>query len=99
MTKWSDYLPWGICGAAVLYLVACMYQPSYGPEEFQLDKFAALPVIGNGRVKPLDSEARISLMIISGKQTFKDLDGRTQPAIKWLLAWALEQKPAVPKGE
>jgi ABC-type transport system involved in cytochrome c biogenesis permease subunit len=47
--------------------------------------FAHLPVVADGRMKPLDTVARTSLMIISDKQTFKDEKDNTQPAIQWLI--------------
>ena len=53
--------------------------------EFQVDAFATLPIIYQGRVKPFDTLALNSLRIISEKAAFKDLDGKTQPAQKWLL--------------
>ena len=52
---------------------------------FDLDNYAALPVQDGGRFKPMDTVARISLMLISGKQTFLDEKGNRQPAIRWLL--------------
>jgi ABC-type transport system involved in cytochrome c biogenesis permease subunit len=60
--------------------------------EFNLQDFATLPVVDRGRAKPLDTLARTSLMIISGKQTFVEEEPgtvaptqTTRPAIKWLL--------------
>ena len=54
-------------------------------DEFQVNAFAALPIIYQGRVKPYDTLALNSLRIISEKATFKDLQGKAQPAQKWLL--------------
>ncbi len=34
-----------------------------------MQKFGRLPVLLNGRIKPLDTVARNSLLIIHGKQT------------------------------
>ena len=53
--------------------------------QMNLYKFGELPVLYQGRAKPIDTLARNSLRIVSGKQTFKDADGKTQPAIKWFL--------------
>ena len=51
-----------------------------------------LPVVVDGRVKPLDTYARNMLRILSGNETFKleyEEDGktktRTEPAIRWLM--------------
>lgn len=46
--------------------------------------FAALPVLHNGRVKPVDTVARSSLLMFSGKQTVKTEEKRLS-ATEWLL--------------
>ncbi len=43
------------------------------------DAFKSIPVLDNGRVKPLDTFARSTLLQFSGKQTFQK-----KPAIEWL---------------
>ena len=44
-------------------------------------QFGRLPVLQDGRVKPIDTVARTTLMIISGRgEEFTDLDGQKQPA-------------------
>src|SRR5205814_1482598 len=48
-----------------------------------MDAFAHLPISYEGRVMPLDSLARNSLRIISGKATFKDGE-HSREAIDWL---------------
>ena len=53
--------------------------------KIQLYEFGKLPVVYQGRVKPLDTLARNSLSIISNKQTFADEEETKQPAIRWLL--------------
>ncbi|MHB1035048.1 MAG: cytochrome c biogenesis protein [Pirellulales bacterium] len=54
-------------------------------DEMQWEQFGTLPVMDEGRIKPLDTLARTSLRIISGRETFVDDEGNTQPAIRWLL--------------
>src|SRR5262249_3142266 len=46
--------------------------------------FAGLPVLEGGPVKPMDSLARNSLLMIRGQQSFQHL-GRTVSADEWLL--------------
>jgi ABC-type transport system involved in cytochrome c biogenesis permease subunit len=53
--------------------------------DFHLQEFGRLPVLDHGRVKPIDTLARVSLMILSGRQEYKDADGEAQPATRWLL--------------
>ena len=42
-----------------------------------------LPVLHEGRIKPLDTVARNTLLLLRGKQSFRH-DGRTISAIEWL---------------
>ena len=75
-------VPIGIVLAAVLYLVL-QAMPTQDADEYDFGTFGAIPVSADGRVKPLDTVARTSLALLSGKQSF-ELDGRPQPAIRWL---------------
>ncbi len=65
--------------------------PNVKPDEFDYAAFGQLPIVDGGRVKPIDTYARNTLRIISGKETFKLEDKAdpkqttTQPAIHWLL--------------
>ncbi|HXY60713.1 MAG TPA: cytochrome c biogenesis protein CcsA [Chthoniobacterales bacterium] len=58
--------------------------PKIAPNEFDLSKFGRIPVLVGGRVKPLDTVARNSLLIIHGKQELRLEDGRNLSAIQWL---------------
>ena len=51
----------------------------------RLDRFAQIPIVYQGRVKPIDTLARNSLRIVSNRQTYRDDQGKKQPAIRWLL--------------
>ncbi len=83
--KWSRCIPGTIVGMAVLCLLLSMTAPRSAEGELSLDDFASIPVYSEGRLKPIDTVAKANLMIISKRQTFKDLDDRSQPAIRWLL--------------
>jgi ABC-type transport system involved in cytochrome c biogenesis permease subunit len=85
MKHLERFAPWYVLGLAVVYLIAMMVPPAPSANKMRLEEFAALPVLDNGRVKPFDTLARNSLMIISGKQTYVDEKDHRQPAIKWLL--------------
>ena len=67
------------------WLVGKAIPPFASNAAFDLYEFGKLPVIDHGRVKPVDSLARTSLQILSGKQTYLDSSGDRQPAIRWLL--------------
>ncbi|HYV36176.1 MAG TPA: cytochrome c biogenesis protein CcsA [Gemmataceae bacterium] len=77
--------PGVVVGLACVLLIGVMMPPSDPPGKMQLHEAAKLPVVEGGRVMPLDTVARNSLMLISGKQSFVDDKGRSQPAIKWLF--------------
>ena len=59
--------------------------PGNRPDEMDLYEFGELPLVYEGRIKPFDTLARNSLMMISNYQTYKDEAGTKQPAIRWLL--------------
>ena len=67
------------------YLMGKARVPKTPSNEMNLYAFGQLPILYQGRSKPIDTLARNSLRIISGRQDFKDNEGNKQPAIKWLL--------------
>jgi ABC-type transport system involved in cytochrome c biogenesis permease subunit len=85
MKDFAKVFPWLVVGTGILVLIFTMMPPSVGPAKFNLEEFGSIPVMDGGRMKPLDTVARTTLMIISNRQTYKDENGVTQPAIKWLL--------------
>ncbi|MCA9164564.1 MAG: cytochrome c biogenesis protein ResB, partial [Planctomycetales bacterium] len=80
-------------GAALLmvllaggFLAGRAKRPSYEGNAMNLYEAGKLPVMYQGRMKPLDTLARNSLrMITNNRETFKDQAGDRQPAIRWLL--------------
>jgi ABC-type transport system involved in cytochrome c biogenesis permease subunit len=67
----------------VLALTSLAAAQQSQPVGFDLEAFGRLPVTADGRVKPLDSVARSSLMIISDRQSFR-IGDKKQSAIRWL---------------
>jgi ABC-type transport system involved in cytochrome c biogenesis permease subunit len=59
-------------GAVASYLVLAMWPPSDPPNQFALSEFGKIPVVDRGRVKPMDTFARTSLMVINNRQEFRD---------------------------
>src|SRR5262249_12639762 len=53
-------------------------------DDFDFSRFGEIPVLVGGRVKPLDTVARNSLLIIHGKQELRLEDGRRLSAMQWL---------------
>jgi ABC-type transport system involved in cytochrome c biogenesis permease subunit len=79
------YFPWVVVGVAAVCVLAVAWPREMPTDGLKLDEFGRLPVVYEGRVKPLDTVARNTLRYLSGKQSFKDASGQTQPAIKWFL--------------
>jgi ABC-type transport system involved in cytochrome c biogenesis permease subunit len=52
---------------------------------FDTEKFGTLPILVNGRIKPLDTVARTSLLFMQHKQSFKRPDGTRLEPVEWLL--------------
>ena len=65
----------------------------FASTELKVDEFAGLPILHEGRVKPLDSFARIELLKFSKKENLNDME-----AITWLAnaifdpAFAIKEK-------
>lgn len=55
------------------------------PSAFDLDGFGRIPVVANGRTKPLDSVARNTLLLLQGRQRVVTPDGTTLAPTGWLL--------------
>ena len=82
-TGW--YLPWLFLGISAVYLLSIFGRMNPPKEPYNLDQFARLPVVAEGRVKPLESAARGYLRMISHREEFEDKNGDKQPAIQWYL--------------
>ncbi len=75
---------------AVLYFLAAMASHRESADRMQLSRFAGLPVLDGGRVKPIDSYARVQLMVMNRKQTYYDEFEHRQPAVRWMLGLLAE---------
>ena len=83
--KLSRYVPWLLAGLGAIYLMMTATSAKDSENGMHLADFGRLPVVHDGRIKPFDSLARHSLMIISGRQYVVDNNGNEQSAMKWLL--------------
>ena len=82
MKKARPYVLWLVVAATLLYVAAPLFQRDTW-NGFEMQKFGRLPILLNGRIKPLDTVARNSLLIIHGKQTLATEHGGLTP-IDWL---------------
>jgi ABC-type transport system involved in cytochrome c biogenesis permease subunit len=87
MNSTSRTLAWTFAAVTGLFAGAWLVMglAARPDHDFHLQEFGRLPVLDHGRVKPIDTLARVSLMILSGLDEYKDADGETQPATRWLL--------------
>ena len=85
--KLAKLAPWVAGGLAVAAAVVAVAPPS-SLRGMDRDGFGRLPVLEGGRVKPIDSVARNSLLMIRSQQSFRFKEGgasRTVSADEWLL--------------
>jgi ABC-type transport system involved in cytochrome c biogenesis permease subunit len=71
-------------GGMALVLVLLGLVPPDRVRGFDVDGFGRIPVLENGRVKPLDSVARNALLVLRSQQAFR-FQGRTVGANEWLM--------------
>ena len=69
---------------ALLALAATLLPPAK-PRGFDLAAFGRLPVLADGRLKPMDTVARNSLLLLQGRQRVTTTDQRSLTPHEWLL--------------
>ena len=78
------FLPFAVLALAALAVLATLRTPS-PKTEYDIDAFGRLPTLVNGRLKPLDTVARSSLLVFQGRQRVAAPDGRSVLPAEWLL--------------
>jgi ABC-type transport system involved in cytochrome c biogenesis permease subunit len=78
------FLPWIILAVAAALIFPNWVPPKTVANDFNFSGFGKIPVLVGGRVKPLDTVARNSLLIIHGKQELGLESGRRLGAMQWL---------------
>lgn len=74
-----------IVTVVTLLAVGLTLRSSSGGGEYDVGDFGRIPVLVNGRVKPLDTVARTSLLMMQGRQRLVTLEGDTISPREWLL--------------
>ena len=87
MKKW---IPLIVVLPFALWALAGLFQPGDKPDAFALKEFGRLPVLTTGRVQPIDSLARNSLLQLREKQTCNTAPWESNPKIISATEWALE---------
>ena len=87
--KYMKHLPWAVVAVMGLYVAVMALPPGAKTKEMDLYNFGKIPAQHNGRVQPLDSVARNTLVLATGGRQEYDVrvEGRlkTFPAVQWLL--------------
>jgi ABC-type transport system involved in cytochrome c biogenesis permease subunit len=78
------FLPWIILAVAAACIAANWLPPKTAKDDFDFSRFGEIPVLVGGRIKPLDTVARNSLLIIHGKQELRLEGGKRLSAMQWL---------------
>ena len=84
-TGTARYLPWLGVALAIVFVLYSISTMSPATQPYNLRGLGQIPVVDGGRVKPLDTVARVSLRSISARETTKDENDVERPAIQWLL--------------
>ncbi|MBI2497061.1 MAG: cytochrome c biogenesis protein CcsA [Opitutae bacterium] len=77
------FLPLLVLVLGVVYLGSTL-RPQRDRTAFKLNDLDRVPVLVNGRIKPLDTVARTSLLTLQGRQRLVTPDGRSLPPAEWL---------------
>jgi len=78
------YAGWAGALAISLYFGSMMVSRDAG-EGYDWGAVGRIPVVEGGRVKPLDTVARVAMRQISHRETFLDSSDKTKPAIRWFF--------------
>ncbi len=74
----------GLLVAFIVYWALAGLRSPQPSEPINLHVWGGLPVLDGGRVRPLDTVARINLMLFRGKQSVKSAEGSKLTALQWL---------------
>lgn len=66
-------------------IVASGFKPATNPSQFDIARFSELPVQVGGRIKPLDSVARNTLLVLAARQKVVTPEGITLSPIEWFI--------------
>ena len=78
------FIPLVVLLLGVAFVASTLF-PRKAKSDFDLDGFGRLPVLVNGRIKPLDTVARSTLLTIQGRQRAVTPEGKSLSPAEWLL--------------
>ncbi len=85
--------------AGTVVVAAMLYYGGYvmrttPKTRLDLSEVAALPVLDDGRIKPLGTYARAAMRILNHSEQYVDKDGQFRPAVEWFMDMATSETPA-----
>lgn len=83
MNAMHRLLPW-LLAAAALAMIVAKAPPPRVHHGYDWDAFGRIPVSAEGRTKPIDTFARSTLLVLSGKQSLATPEGSI-PAVQWYM--------------
>lgn len=93
-SKVAGWLPLAVSLLVIFSSLTPNRQTTADLTTFDMTSFGMLPVLEGGRVKPMDSVARNSLVFFRGKQRALDAEGKPIPAIQWLADVVFDRQTA-----
>ena len=82
--KMKKIFPYAILLIALVAVIFSLFPPKPAGD-YDLNAFARLPVLANGRLKPFDTVARTALLELQHHQRVVTPDGRELTPTEWLL--------------
>ncbi len=99
--NWKTWIVPGLAACiALLFLGRSLSDPEYQKAEWKVEAFGQLPVQVGGRIKPMDTVARVNLMLFSERQSLaakmipNNPDGYELTATEWLMDVAMDPETA-----
>jgi len=78
------YIPLIVAALAILFAASTLRLPP-SKSAFDTEGFGTMPILVNGRIKPMDTVARTTLLLLQNTERFKRPDGTRLQPIEWLL--------------
>lgn len=79
----KSIIPWLAFVFGLAYIASGL-RPPPAHTQFNLQRFGQIPVLLNGRIKPLDTVARTSLLTLQDRQAVRTREGREMSPLEWL---------------
>ena len=85
---------YSVLAIAALVVLRSLKPITYNSSDFDITTFSELPVQVGGRIKPLDSVARNTLLILANRQKVITPEGNTLSPIEWFMDLTMQPEVA-----